>query len=121
MIKKYKPPKIGNGDLRVPVTFYRKEAKKGPLPGVITNAVFRTICEVYSSSTKDLEKVGTTTGKHTITINFRNPHKDYKPLYSDHFELIHDLYDKLEFEIKDISLNSSNKEMIKIIGVANGD
>ncbi|MDK9870095.1 MULTISPECIES: hypothetical protein [Staphylococcus] len=120
MKKSYKPPEISNGDLRVPVTFFRMVENEGPLPGSSkAEDVFTTLCEVYESSTKDLEKTSNITGTNKVTINFRNPHSDYHVKHSDTFELIHDLYQDLTFKVIDFALNSSNKEIIKVVGVAN--
>ncbi|GEP80683.1 hypothetical protein [Staphylococcus carnosus] len=120
MKKSYKPPEISNGDLRVPVTFFRMVENEGPLPGSTqTDDVFTTLCEVYESSTKDLEKTSNITGTNKVTINFRNPHSDYRINHSDTFELIHDLYQDLTFRVIDFAPNSINKEIIKVVGVAN--
>ncbi|EOG9041372.1 hypothetical protein ACLKNY_002132 [Staphylococcus pseudintermedius] len=122
MNKNYRPPKISNGDLRVPVTFFCMIENDGPFPGSKKKEeVFATLCEVYESSTKDLEKTSGITGIHKITINFRNPHADYHINHSDTFELIHGLYENSTFKIIDFAPNSSNKEMIKVVGVANAN
>ncbi|MBJ8276930.1 hypothetical protein JGZ57_08985 [Staphylococcus pseudintermedius] len=83
--------------------------------------VFATLCEVYESSTKDLEKTNGVTGAHKVTINFRNPHTDYYIDHSDTFELIYGLYENSTFKVIDFAPNSSNKEMIKVVGVANAN
>ncbi|MFP4936986.1 hypothetical protein ACJVXT_08365 [Staphylococcus pseudintermedius] len=120
MNKNYRPPKIGNGDLRVPVAFFRMVEKDGPFSGSKKKMkAFETLCEIYESSTKDLERVSNITGSHTITLNYRNPHQDYQIKHSDTFELVHDLYSNLTFKVVDFAPNSSNKEMIKVVGVAN--
>lgn len=120
MNKNYRPPKISNGDLRVPVTFFRMVENDGPFPGSKKKEkAFTTLCEVYESSTKDLEKTSGVTGSHKVTINFRNPHLDYRINHSDTFELIYDLYENSTFKVIDFAPNSSNKEMIKVVGVAN--
>ncbi|HEC2203826.1 TPA: hypothetical protein R1934_000245 [Staphylococcus delphini] len=122
MNKNYRPPKISNGDLRVPVTFFSMVENDGPFPGSKKKEnVFMTLCEVYESSTKDLEKTSGVVGTHKITINFRNPHSDYRIKHSDTFELVHDLYQGVSFKIVDFALNSNNKEIIKCVGVANAN
>ncbi|MEM5613995.1 hypothetical protein AAHB43_15245 [Staphylococcus pseudintermedius] len=56
-----------------------------------------------------------------VTINFRNPHTDYYIDHSDTFELIYGLYENSTFKVIDFAPNSSNKEMIKVVGVANAN
>lgn len=118
MYKWYTPPKVTNGDLRVPVTFYKSISDDGPYPTVSTKAVFTTLCELYDSSLKDIEKIDTTNSKHIVSLNFRHPHEDYNIEHSDKFKILEGLYSDIEFDVEHFSTKSDDKEMLKVVGVS---
>src|SRR5699024_12849986 len=86
----YKPPKISNGDLNVPVTFFVPAEPVGPYPGPAEKeVVFQTLCVLYVSSTKDFERVNTTDMEYIATINNGNLYTDYQIIHSANFEVDH--------------------------------
>ncbi|SFK95019.1 hypothetical protein [Salinicoccus halodurans] len=121
MKQTYQPPEISGGDLRVPVTFYRQTANAGPIPGTGRTKVFFALCELYESSSKDLEYVASTTAEHTLTIVFRRPRSDYRIKNSDVFEVDDDLYAGVTFEVQHFAPTSDNKEMMKVVGAGNAN
>ena len=117
----YKPPKISNGDLNVPVTFFVPAEPVGPYPGPPEKeVVFQTLCELYDSSTKDFERVNTTDMEYIATINIRNPYTDYQIKHSDKFEVDHHLYEGVIFNVEHFTVNSDDRNFLKIVGVAHG-
>lgn len=119
---KYSPKKVTSGDLRVPVRFFAKQESNGPIPGGKERVeVFFAMCEVYDSSTKDLERVSTTEARYTVTINIRHPHQSYRIDHSHSFEIQDSLYSGISFEINHFTPTTDDKEMLKIVGVASGN
>lgn len=121
MIRQYQPPKVTNGDMNVPVTFYRQTANDGPIPGNTRETVFFSLCELYESSSKDLEYASGTTHEHTVTIQFRRPGEDYRIKNSDVFEVVDGLYDGIIFRVQHFAPTSDNKQILKVVGAANAD
>lgn len=118
MFQKYNRPKVSNGDLNVPIKFYRTVTDDGPYPTVSEKEVFMTLADVYESSIKDLERLKGTDSKHIISLNFRNPRKDYQVDSSDVFEILDEMYEGIKFNIEHFSLTGESNDLMKIVGVA---
>lgn len=121
MKQKYQPPTVSGGELRVPVQFYRQTTNQGPIPGTSREKVFFSMCELYDSSSKDLEHIKGTTSEHTVTIVFRRPYEAYKIRNSDVFEVEDELYEGVTFEVAHFAPTSDNKHLLKVVGVGNGE
>ncbi len=117
-MKIYKPPKVGNGDLNIPVTFFVVEIEEGLRPGPSKLVpFFDSLCEVYDSSTKDLVSVASVNEKTVITINLRNPYGSIKIERTHKFKINHYLYGDLTFNIEKVSLKDN---MLNIVGAHHG-
>lgn len=117
-MKIYKPPQVSNGDLKIPITFFVVEKDGGlrPGPGRLV-PFFNSLCEVYDSSTKDLESVASVNEKTVITINIRDPYGSVRITRQHKFKINHYLYDELTFNIEKVSLKGN---MLNIVGAHHG-
>ena len=118
MTIQYKPPKVSNGDLRTPVTFFVVEKDGGLRPGPDKIVeIFKSMCEVYDSSTKDLASVSSVNEKTVITINIRDPYGSIDINRKHKFKINHYLYKDHVFDIEKISLKD---KMLNIVGAYHG-
>lgn len=113
---KYKPPKIGAGELRTPVSFLGYKPNDGPEPGeeVVEN-LFRCTCLAYNPSMKDLDILQAKDTKEGLTIKIRDLHQEYIPT-NKHKVVIDDYrYKDKVWEIIDVAPDLENNSFVKII------
>lgn len=84
----YKKPKTGAGELKHLVSFFEYKPKNGFETGDEEyKLLFRTMCEYYNPSLKDMEVLGTQNTKRGLTILIRDPLQDYQPTNKHRVEL----------------------------------
>lgn len=76
----YKKPKIGNGSLRTPVTFFKYKPVSGPEPGEEEQDILHeSMAEIYNPSMKDIQILESKETKEGVTINIRDTKGAYSP------------------------------------------
>lgn len=112
----YKKPKTGSGDLRTPVRFYEFIPNEGPEPGdEPKKVVFKTMCEAYNPSMKDLELLNSSNTKQALTILMRDPLKQFQPNNKSVVEVLDFSYAGLFWDVSNISHDPNNHKFIKVI------
>lgn len=113
----YKKPKVSSGELKTPVIFYEYVPNDGPEPGDIEEReLFRTMCEAYNPSMKDMEILNATGTKMGLTINIRDPLSTFQP-NNKHVVEVQDLMfvDNNRWEIVTVQGNTQDHRLLKII------
>lgn len=104
---KYKPPKTGAGELRIPATFYLYEPEEGPEPGEERKSILHEcMCEAYNPSIKDLTVMGMKGTKEAVTVRIRDPGEGYIPSNKHFAEL-----DDRRFRGKELSVIDVRPDM----------
>lgn len=112
----YKKPKTGSGDLRTPVLFYEFVPHEGPEPGdEQKKVVFKTMCEAYNPSMKDLELLNSSNTKQALTILMRDPLKQFQPNNKSVVEVLDFSYAGLFWDVSSVSHDPNNHQFIKVI------
>lgn len=118
MKKKYKPPEISSGDLRVPIAFFEL-VDSGPEPGMGSSAkVFEAFAEIYEPSAKDVQLGNLELGKTNITVVVRSSYPEYIPKVNNTFEVMSGIYSNTVFDIKTVA--PIDDHFIKIVGESSG-
>lgn len=117
----YKRLKTGAGELRTPVSFYEEGPGDGPEPGdEELRRLHQTMAEVYNPSMKDWELLDTKNTKRAVTINIRDPLKEYQPT-NKHLVEIEDLHfmknerEFIRWNVIDVQPSPRDSRLIKII------
>lgn len=112
----YKKPKTGSGELRTPVIFYEFVPSNGPDPRDVEKKVlFKTMCEAYNPSMKDLEILSSSNTKQALTILIRDPLTQFQPNNKHVVEVKDFSYQGVVWEISNVSHDPNNHQFIKII------
>ncbi|WP_424685141.1 phage head-tail adapter protein [Enterococcus sp.] len=117
----FKRLKTGAGQLRTPVSFYEYKPGDGLEPGdVEKKRLHQTMAEVYNPSMKDWELLNHTNTKRGVTINIRDPLKEFQPT-NKHIVEIQDFHfmknddEFLRWNVIDVQPNPRDSRLIKII------
>ena len=107
----YKRLKTGAGELRTPVSFYEEGPGDGPEPGdEELRRLHQTMAEVLDTKNT----------KRAVTINIRDPLKEYQPT-NKHLVEIEDLHfmknerEFIRWNVIDVQPNPRDSRLIKII------
>lgn len=112
----YKPPKIGTGELRTPVSFFVYQPAPGFTPDEeVKRKVFDCYAEIYNPSAKDHEILSSVDTEYAVTINIRDSKGQYTPS-NKHFVEINDYrYKGITFSIIDVRYDFANNAFINIL------
>jgi hypothetical protein len=112
---KYKRPQKDSKDLRIPVTFYKKEST-GPEPNQKdTTFLYSCFAEAYNPSMKDMEILKAAGTKEGLTLRIRNALTDYVPSNRHFVEVDHYMYKGKVFNIVDVAPDLIENRFIKIV------
>ena len=113
---KYKPPRVKNGDLRTPVTFFEYAPNEGPLPDQTEKrTLYNTWTKVDSVWLKDLELAKSNGTLSDVTLTIRDPGVDYRPTNKHYLEIDAPDYRGLLYNIKSVQPNLQDHRFINIV------
>ena len=99
------------------VTFY-EISSDSPEPGWEEETeVFKSFCEIYEPSAKDVQLGNLETSKTNTTLIIRNPMPEYIPRVSHTFTINSGLYKGISFNIKNIAPDKQ-PNYLKLVGEA---
>ncbi|WZX99622.1 head-tail adaptor protein [Bacillus sp. FSL W7-1360] len=115
----YKPPRVGNGDLRTPVHFYEYESE-GPMPNPQRKRhLYTAWAKIDQVWLKDLELAKANGTTSDVTIMIRCAGSDYAPSNHHHVEIDADEYRGRTYNIKMVRPDLQRNDFITIVaGVA---
>lgn len=118
MMQKYQRRETSTGDMKTPITFYKK-IDGGFMPGESpgNEKLYFCMAEMYQASIKDYEIVNTSNAEYVITILIPYPREDYIPQYDHFFEVDELMYRDVTFNLQSIA---PKDDFLKIVGVAYG-
>ncbi|KAF1303669.1 phage head-tail adapter protein [Enterococcus sp. JM9B] len=112
----YKPPEIGTGDLKTPVSFFEYAPSDGPEPDeVVKKNLYSCTALIYNPSMKDMTILEAKGTKEGVTIKIRDPYLDYVPTNKHKVEIDDYRYVNKKWEIIDVALDFENNAFVKII------
>ncbi|WP_255201770.1 hypothetical protein [Staphylococcus nepalensis] len=115
MKNNFKPPELGNGDLRTPVTFY-EYVKKGPYPDDLEKSELHScMAEAYSPSMKDREVLNVNETQYGLTIAIRDPLQSYTPNNKHSVEVEDFRLEKNLFNIYDVRFDKPERGFITVV------
>lgn len=115
-------PKLKQGLLRVPVTFYQQNLAEGVHGRARAyEELYATYAQVYNPSLKDIEIGRGLETRASLTIRIRDPLGSFQP-HNDHVVVVADRRFEGYWSIIDIRPDFEQQEMITIVlgGLADG-
>ncbi|MFB4471822.1 head-tail adaptor protein [Oceanobacillus caeni] len=113
---KYKPPRVHNGELNTPITFYEYIPKQGPEPGEDEKRVlFNSWAKVDEVWLKDLETAKSNGTLSDVTITIRDPQSDYIPSNKHYLSIDAIQYKDKRYNIKHVQPDLQNHSFITIV------
>lgn len=96
------------------ITFY-EETNNSPYPGMGGKEdIYKSWCEVYEPSTKDIQLSNLETSTVNVTVIIRNVFPEFVPDVSNTFIIDTGMYKGTEFNIKSVAPKEQNT--LKIVG-----
>lgn len=115
---KYIPPNVQGSDLTTPVTFYEYKPHNSPEPGEEERKVlYKCFADVYNPSMKDLQILNNTSSVESVTLNIRDPYKDYIATTEHYIEIDDFRYKGKRFNVKFSGPDLERNNYLKIIAV----
>lgn len=116
MKSSYERPRINNGDLRTPVSFWEYKANGGPEPGEKQQQVlYKTYAKIDEVWSKDVEQAKANDTLSDITLTIRDPHGDFIPTNKHYIDVDYAQYSGKHYNIKQAQPDPQNRDFIKII------
>lgn len=113
---KYKKPRIHNGELRTPVTFYEYAPHAGPEPGEVEKSeLFTTFAKVDSVWTRDLTQAKATGVMSDVTLFIRETHGEYIPDTKHYLSIEMPEYKNKRYQIKDVAPEPQLRDFVRIV------
>lgn len=112
----YKPPRVGTGELRTPVTFFEYAPNNGPEPGEVeTRELYKAWAKVDSVWLKDLETAKANGTLSDLTITIRDPQGDYYPTNKHYLSVDAREYQGKRYNIKSVQPDLQNRDFLTIV------
>lgn len=112
----YKGPRIHNGELRTPVTFYEYAPNDGPEPGEKkSETLFETFAKVDSVWTRDLTQASSAGVLSDVTLFIRETHGDYIPDIKHYLSIEMPEYKNKRYQIKDVAPEPQLRDFVRIV------
>jgi hypothetical protein len=113
---KYKPPRVHNGELRTPVTFFEYAPNEGPFPGEKEKrTLFSALAKVDEVWLKDLEVAKSNGTLSDVTITIRDPQSEYIPTNKHYLSIDAPEYRDKRYNIKHAQPDMQNRQFINIV------
>lgn len=112
----YKAPRVSNGELRTPITFYSARVKEG-LDGrdVSYERLYHTMGQVYAPSIKDMDIASGRSRQAKMTVKIRDPLASYQP-DTRHFVAVEDGREKgKKWQVIDIRPDYDNRDFLVVV------
>jgi hypothetical protein len=113
---KYKPPRVHNGELRTPITFFEYAPNEGPFPGESEKrTLFTAWAKIDEVWLKDLEVAKSNGTLSDVTITMRDPQSEYIPTNKHYFSIDAPAYANKRYNIKHVQPDMQDKRFINIV------
>lgn len=109
---KYQPPRVGNGDLRTPITFFEYMPNEGPEPGEKEKRVLYTAwAKIDQVWLKDLEQAKANKTLSDVTITIRNPLGTYIPTNHHYISIQARGFEPYRYNVEHVQYDSKGQFM----------
>lgn len=113
---KYSPPRVSNGELRTPITFFEYVPNEGPEPGEKEKQVLYTAwAKIDHVWLKDLEQAKANKTLTDVTVTIRSPLDDYFPTNKHYIQVQARGYETFRYNVEHVQSDPKG-QFLTIVG-----